>query len=167
MDFLDSFNSMIQPLFEICGFEYAPPESDAESSEYHACSFRVNGRSVRYRKGKITPTKVGQFITLWKRIGKNPIQPYDSRDDVDLLVVTVETKNRCGQFIFPKSALVKHGVFSVNGKGGKRALRVYSPWDKVESRQAQKTQNWQSDFFIEISKNKSLDVLKFKSLYSA
>lgn len=74
------------------------------------------------------------------------------------------TKN--GHFVFPKSALVKKGVFSVSGKGGKRALRVYPPWDKAESTQAAKTQCWQLEYFAEIPKSKSIDIQKFKTLYS-
>jgi hypothetical protein len=55
----------------------------------------------------------------------------------------------------------------MNCKGGKRAIRVYPPWDKAESRQAEKTQKWQLEYFVEIPKNRSIDVEKFRSLYSA
>lgn len=40
-----------------------------------------------------------------------------------------KTKSELGLFIFPKEALIKHGIFSVKSKGGKRAIRVYPPWD--------------------------------------
>ncbi len=167
MSFLDDFNILREHVFEVCGFKISRLEIENESSEYHACSFKIDKKSVRYRQAKITPTKTGQFVTLWKRVGKGPIQPYDSLDSIDLFVVTVETKHNFGQFVFPKAALVKQGVLSVNGKGGKRALRVYPPWDKTESKQAEKTQAWQSEFFAEISKNYRIDIQKFKSLYSA
>jgi hypothetical protein len=164
---LNSFIFFQQQIFDVCGFKFTDLKQDDESSEYHACSFKINNKAIRYRQAKITPTKTGQFVTFWKRTGKNPIQPYDSSDDVNLFVVTVQAKNHFGQFVFPKNALIKHGVLSVNGKGGKRALRVYPPWDKIESKQAQKTQNWQLDFFAEIPENQPINILKFKALYSA
>ena len=165
MDFFDHFKILSEQIFEVCGLQWSQVEVEAESSEYQAGRFKINNKTVLYRHAKITPTKNGQFVTLWKRIGKKPIQPYDSSDHIDLFVVTVKTKNNYGQFIFPKLVLIKQGVFSTNGKGGKRALRVYPPWDKTESKQAEKTQNWQLDFFVEIPKNKSIDVKKMRSLY--
>lgn len=95
------------------------------------------------------------------------IQPYDKSDNIDLVMVTVKTKSRMGQFVFPKKFLIKQGVFSVNGKGGKRAIRVYPPWDKAESKQAQNTQKWQLKFFAEIPKNKSIDINRFQELFLA
>lgn len=167
MDLLENFKIFNEQVFEVCGLKCSQPIPEIESSEYQACSFKINNKTVQYRHAKITPTKNGQFVTLWKRIGKRPIQPYDSSDNIDLFVVTVKTKNHFGQFIFPKSALIKQGVFSMNCKGGKRAIRVYPPWDKAESRQAEKTQKWQLEYFVEIPKNRSIDVEKFRSLYSA
>ncbi len=167
MDLLDNFKILNEQVFQVCGLKCSQPKPEIESSEYQACSFKINNKTVQYRHAKATPTKNGQFVTIWKRVAKKPIQPYDNSDNIDFIVVTVKTKNHFGQFVFPKSALIKQCVFSVNGKGGKRAIRVYPPWDKAESKQAEKTQNWQLDFFAEIPKNKIVDVERFKSLYSA
>ena len=167
MDFFDNFKILSEQVFEACGLNCSEPELEAENSEYQACSFKINNKIVQYRHAKITPTKNGQFVTIWKRKAKKPIQPYDDSDNIDLFVVTVKTKNNFGQFIFPKAVLIEQGVFSLNGKGGKRAIRVYPPWDKPESKQAEKTQKWQLDFFAEIPKSKSINVEKFKLLYSA
>lgn len=166
MDFSTIFSILREQVFEVCKFKVSEPQKEDESSEYHAHTFKINNKSVHYRHAKITPTKVGQFVTFWKRPPNKIIQPYDSSDDIDLLIVTVKEKNRFGQFVFPKSALIKQGVISVNEKGGKRAIRVYPPWDKTESKQASKTQSWQLNFFAEIPKNKSIDVQKFKLFYS-
>lgn len=166
MSFSEDFNILREQLFELCGFKYSKLEKEDESSEYQACRFKINNKSVLYRRAKITPTKIGQFVTIWKRIGKKPIQPYDRSDDIDLFVVTVKTKIYFGQFIFPKAILVKQGVLSIKGVGGKRALRVYPPWDKAKSKQAKKTQYWQLDFFTDLSKNKPINVQKLKLLYS-
>jgi len=165
MSFQEDFIFLREHVFEVCGFKYSQPETEDESNEYHAGSFKVQGKLVRYRQAKITPTKVGQFVTIWKRTAHGPIQPYDSSDRIDLFVVAVRSKNCFGQFVFPKTELIKQGVLSVKGKGGKRALRVYPPWDKAESKQAEKTQTWQLKFYVEIPKDNPLDTRKFKSLY--
>ena len=39
----------------------------AESTEYNACSYTVNGQKIIERTAKITPKKIGQFVTCWKR----------------------------------------------------------------------------------------------------
>lgn len=153
-------------IFEANGLEYTQANFEDESTEYHACSFSVEGRLIIYRLAKITPTKNGQFVTIWKRKNNGPIRPFDLSDEIDFVVVTVKTKSDTGIFIFPKAVLIKHKIFSVRGKGGKRAIRVYPPWDKAESKQAEKTQKWQLEFFLEIPHNKSIDVTRCKTLFS-
>jgi hypothetical protein len=37
---------------------------------------------------------------------------------------------------------------SKDGKGGKRAMRIYPPWDITDNRQAKKTQAWAVDVFF-------------------
>ncbi len=122
-----------------------------EGEEYGAVSFTLLNKKIQFRVSKITPTKNGQFVTLWKRIGKGPIMPYDLNDPIDLFIVSVRKEEQLGWFIFPKSVLQKKDVVSLNGAGGKRAIRVYPPWDKPESRQAEKTQNWQLPYFVSMS----------------
>src|SRR5471032_742405 len=103
--------------------EAALPEK--ESQEYGACSFTLNTHRIQFRVSKITPTKTGQFVTLWKRNGTGPILPYDMADPVDFFIVSVRNGQRLGQFIFPKEILRQKGYVSQNGIGGKRAMRVY------------------------------------------
>ena len=121
---------------------------EAESEEYGAFEFEINNQQVKFRVAKITPTKVGQFVTLWKRDGT--IFPYDIADPVDLFVVSVRDGKHFGQFVFPKNVLCEKGIVSKNGKGGKRGIRVYPPWDITTSSQAKKTQAWQTLYFFEI-----------------
>ena len=59
-------------LFDSCGFQCSTPETEAESADYNAHTFKVNDKSIVYREAKITPTKVGQFVTIWKRTEKVP-----------------------------------------------------------------------------------------------
>ncbi len=124
-----------------------------ESEEYGASEFTIKNRSVKFRVGKITPTKVGQFVTFWKRIGKGPILPYEFTDSFDFLVVIVRAENHFGQFVFPKTVLCEKGIISSNGKEGKRAMRIYPPWDKADNSQAKKTQAWQLQYFIKFSED--------------
>lgn len=124
-----------------------------ESADYGASEFTLINRSVKFRVGKITPTKVGQFVTFWKRLGKGPIMPYDFNDSFDFLVVSVRAENHFGQFVFPKAVLCEKGIISTSEKEGKRALRIYPPWSKANNTQAKKTQAWQLQYFIEFTEH--------------
>lgn len=152
-------------IYEPCQWQLSDFEQEKESREYKACRFRLNGLSVICRTAKITPTKTGQFVTLWKRSANGPIQPFEATDPVDLFVVNVRNGESMGQFVFTKQILINKGVLSSNGKEGKRALRVYPPWDIAESKQAQKTQVWQSDFFISLKPETLSDHEKAKKRY--
>ena len=145
-------------------FENALPEK--ESSEYDAYTFNLNNLKIVFRSAKVTPTKNGQFVTLWKRQGTGPIMPFDATDNIDLVVVSTKAEKHFGQFVFPKSVLLKKGVFTTHCKDGKRAMRVYPPWDTAENPQAKKTQKWQLDYFLEIDKTKPLDELQVNKLYN-
>ncbi|PFY15224.1 MepB domain containing protein [Bacillus toyonensis] len=147
-------------------FECSQPQIEAQNAEYGAYVFNLNALSIRFRVAKITPTKVGQFVTLWERSGDGPIQPYDISDSVDLFVISTREGNNFGQFVFPKAVLCNQDIVSNKGKGGKRAIRVYPPWDKTTSRQAQKTQAWQLEYFLEILGNKPIDCDRAQMLYS-
>jgi hypothetical protein len=144
-------------LFDNCNFEITQPILEAESSEYGACTFVLNNLNIRYRTAKITPTKTGQFVTLWKRINQGPIQPFNSTDPIDLFIVSTRKDNNFGLFIFPKSILITKEIVT-DKKEGKRAIRVYPPWDITTSKQAQKTQKWQLDYFLEIQENNLFDI---------
>ncbi len=152
-------------VFNPCRFECSQPLLEAQNAEYGAYVFQLNALSVRFRVAKITPTKVGQFVTLWERIGDGPIQPYDLSDPVDLFVISTRKGNRFGQFVFPKAELCNHDIVSKQGKGGKRAIRIYPPWDTPTSRQAQKTQDWQLDYFLETPVNSPIDCVRARMLY--
>ena len=99
------------------------------------------------RDGKITLKKRGFFATVWKRGNDGKTHPYDSSDPYDKLIISVESSQRLGKFIFPKNILIKHGIFSNKGNGGKRGFRLYPPWEKDLNKQATKTQEWQVEFF--------------------
>jgi hypothetical protein len=161
-DLLDAKKYIYNPF----KFQCSQPIMEKESIEYGAYSFELNGFFIRFRVAKTTPTKIGQFVTLWKRIGNGPIQPYDISDPVDFFVVSVRKDNHFGQFIFSKAVLCKQNILSMHGKGGKRAIRVYPPWDQTLNRQAQKTQKWQMECFLDLSPDKEIDHARAQMLYS-
>ncbi|WP_215409313.1 MepB family protein [Janthinobacterium sp. JC611] len=125
------------------------PVPEAESADYGACRADLHGKRLVLRVAKTTPTKIGQFVTVWKRPHPDAdIAPLDEADPVDAVIIAVSDGARHGLFIFPRSVLIERGVMSRAGQGGKRALRVYAPWCAPESIQAQSTQRWQGAWFV-------------------
>jgi hypothetical protein len=141
-------------------------EEELESKEYSASSFLLNACRVKFRQAKITPTKVGLFVVLWKRNAEGVTQAYESTDDVDFVIIGVRKGVLYGQFIFPKTVLIQQGILSQGGKGGKRGFRVYPPWEKELNVQAKKTQLWQVSYFIELSGEVASDITKWKELFA-
>lgn len=156
----------INVIYKQSEFNFSEPLKEEESDAYGAYFFNLNLQQVRFRVAKTTPTKVGQFVTLWKRLGDAPIQPFDISDNIDYFIVSVRYRDNFGQFVFPKLTLLQHGILSKNGIGGKRAIRVYPPWDTATSRQANDTQIWQLKYFLDIPKNGSIDFHRVKILYN-
>lgn len=144
-------------IYRSMGLTYSKLMLESESQDYGACSFEMNNKIIKFRVAKITPTKTGQFVTFWKRIGNGPIVPYDSADRFDFLVVSVQSGKNWGQFVFPKSVLLKQGLLSKDGNGGKRAMRIYPPWDLAGNQQAKKTQAWQKAYFFSIQPTLDVD----------
>jgi len=151
-------------LYDTCDLKIKDFNSELESLEYYAHVYYVKSKSVRFRIAKKTPKKVGWFVTLWKRVGET-IAPYDASDSIDIVASTILDRKKIGQFIFPKEILLQKKILSVNNKGGKRAIRVYSPWDKVVSLQAIKSQKWQEKYFVNLDLKNIHDIEKVKKLY--
>lgn len=127
-------------------------EAEAESTQYGACRFALEGLSIVFRTGKITPAKAGQFVTLWKRPAAGAdIAPLDAADDVHLVVIDVAEGTQRGQFIFDRRVLIDRGVMSRDGRGGKRALRIYPPWCTPTAKEAIRTQQWQLRCFLSMT----------------
>jgi hypothetical protein len=132
-------------------------EIEVESKEYDACRFTFNGFNMISRSAKITPKKLGQFVTFWKRSGNGPIEPFEESDDIDFFVVNIRFEEKFGQFVFPKAVLIKRGIISTLKKEGKRAFRVYPSWDVVKSKQAMQSQKLQLEYFREIEGDTDLE----------
>lgn len=169
----NSFSKRVHPdlllaeklIYKPCGFVLENLKIEEESADYGAAEFSIHNHSIRFRVGKSTPTKVGQFVTFWKRIGKGPILPYDFNDSFDFLVLSARAENHFGQFVFPKAVLCEKGIISSSEKEGKRAMRIYPSWDKADNFQAKKTQAWQLHYFINFTEH-NFDFARMRDLYS-
>ncbi len=137
-------------IYNTCGLVYEFLAHSLESKDYGACVFKLDSFIIHFRIAKITPTKVGQFVTLWKRSAAGLIIPYDTSDPFDFIIVSVRNNKNSGLFIFPKKILYEKKIISRDCKGGKRAMRLYAPWDVVQNQQAAHAQKWQCKFFVEL-----------------
>lgn len=164
--FHEDLKHVKENIYDRCGMVCSNPLVHSESTAYAACSFELNHKKIQHRCSKITPTKTGQFVTIWKRNSEGVTEPFDISDGIDFMIITSRQDDQLGQFIFPVSVLIEKGIVSKNGKGGKRGIRVYPPWDKPESKQALATQRWQSDFFIYASKDDPSNPDRIKQLFN-
>src|SRR6187402_1695936 len=102
---LDAKKNVFDPL----GFELKNVSKETESEEYSAHTFELDHRKIIFRNAKITPKKVGQFVTLWKRNPNGITQPFELSDNFDFAIINVNFQNHYGQFVFPKAALAEQG----------------------------------------------------------
>jgi hypothetical protein len=153
-------------VYDKCGLDLTDLKLNPESAEYGACSFRLNEHTVEYRVSKITPTKTGQFVTIWKRNKNGITEPLDLSDDLDFIIITSKCGDNLGQFIFPKSVLASKGIITQNNKLGKRGIRVYPPWDIATNKQARTTQSWQINYFFAIKSDNTTDLSLAKKLFT-
>lgn len=152
-------------VYDKCGLDVTAVKAATESTEYAACSCSIGGMPILHRSAKITPKKIGQFVTLWKRNSKGITEPFSCSDAFYYIIISAKSGDNFGQFIFPKSVLLEKGMVSGNGKEGKRGIRVYPPWDKPTSKQAEKTQQWQIQYFLEIKEDQTTDLERAKRLF--
>lgn len=165
--FHDDLKIAKEMVYDQCCFEITNPKLNTESIEYGACSFELDSKKIQHRVSKITPTKNGQFVTLWKRNNNAITEPFDCSDEIDFIIITARSSDNLGQFIFPKSVLADKGIITQNGKSGKRGIRVYPPWDNPKSKQAEKTQSWQINYFLTLKTDGSTDLGLAKKLLAA
>ena len=78
-------------------------------------------------------------------------------------IVHVMDDSQVGQFIFPKHVLFHKGILRNHASKGKMAFRVYPTWEKDLNRVAHKTQEWQKQYFIDMSQ--TIDVPSIKRAY--
>ena len=150
-------------IYDKLSLNFSKVKNELEGTEYDACQFHLNEMKIISRSSKITPKKIGQFVTFWKRNQNGETEPYSENEIFDFYVINTKSGDRFGQFVFPKSELINKSYISSEKKEGKRGFRVYPIWDKTKSKQAEKTQKWQLNYFFEI--NETTDLKKVSELY--
>jgi len=160
---MDLLNFRLASLYDQCGMIVSDLVIDIEGKEYLAFSYLLDGKRCISRQSKITPKKIGQFVTCWKRNAEGITAPYDIRDNIDLYLINYSNNGYHGLFVFPRYVLLDKNIMSSNEKSGKRGFRVYAPYDHPVSKQAIKTKAWMSDYFIEF--NEVLDISDFINLH--
>ncbi|RWS44460.1 mep operon protein MepB [Bacillus mycoides] len=140
-------------------------KEEKQNSEYAGGIFQLNNRSIRFRVSKITPNKIGQFVSFWEKNASMSNQAFSYDLAPNLLVITCIADNKLGQFIFPKEILLKEKILKTQNQKGKMAMRVYPMWDKPVSNQAKKSQLWQLHYFVDLSDAENVATDKLLNLY--
>lgn len=159
----DEIQILQQAVFKPLGLSLNALEGDQEAEEYSGYNFRLNAMAVKYRKAKITPKKVGQFVTLWKRGADGQTQPFQLDDPFDCYIIAVRQDDQLGVFIFPKAVLAEKQILSSAQKEGKRGFRLYPAWDTPTNRQALTSQKWQCEYFYDLTNSKELPMEKISA----
>lgn len=154
-------------IFKSLNYHLTEIHPDKEADEYFGFDFKINDIKIKFRKSKLTPKKIGQFVTFWKRDQNNKTVPFDVDDDFDFYLILMEENANAGFFIFPKSILEKEDLISSQLKAGKRGFRIYSDWHFPTSKQAEKTKLWQTRYFINFSDAESSILEKFETILNS
>ncbi|MDW5287491.1 MepB family protein [Formosa sp. PL04] len=147
-------------IYKPCSLIISGFVSESEGSAYEACQFTLNDKYIICRTAKITPKKVGQFVTFWNRNKNDVTQPFCEDDAFDFYVINVCKDELLGQFVIPKAAGISHGLVTTSTKEGKRGFRVYPPWDVASSSQAKRTQVWQLKYFVSLKDPIDFELVK-------
>ena len=137
----------------------AEVDNEIDNADYGAAVARIGSLRLRFRVARVTPRKVGLFVAVWRRSPTGSTEPFPA-DDADHLVILTREGQHTGQFVFPRSALQRHGIVSVAEHGGKRGFRVYPPWSRTDNAQAIRTQAWQGAFFLDTGNGVDLERLR-------
>lgn len=54
-------------IFSEFNLELMHTQKEMYNKDYDGHSFELSNKSIRYRKSKITPSKVGQFVSFWTK----------------------------------------------------------------------------------------------------
>lgn len=145
-------------LFKSLKLEIKSCIPDKESKAYTAFSIQLNSLNTIFRTAKITPKKIGQFVTIWKRNAFGITAPFSVTDPIDFFLIYTEEEGKSGLFIFPKMVLFHHKIVADATRDGKRGIRVYPSWVIPTNKQALKSQEWQTKYFLNLSPDQTIDL---------
>lgn len=163
---IDDLKRIEDLIFKVKGHKIKNLTKDKESEEYFGYDFQIDSLNIKFRISKITPKKVGQFVTLWKRNAENQIEPFRSDAIFDFYIVVAKQKDKFGFFLFPENVLSQKQILTTNQKKGKLGFRVYPNWTKTQTNQAKNTQLWQTEYFVDLTNNNLSEIEKCKSIFN-
>ncbi|MGL5853270.1 MAG: MepB family protein [Phycicoccus sp.] len=123
-----------------------------EQGGYESGLATIGGERWRVRTARVTPTKPGAFVAVWRRAGDGGTEPFPADDATHGLLVFVEDGIlRRGVFRFTAAHLRELGIVRSESHPGKRGFRLYPDWCSGLSRQAASTQAVQAPAFTRLS----------------
>lgn len=133
------------------GVEISDAVAEEQGSDYESGVVEIGGGSWRIRTARVTPTKLGAFVAVWRRAPGGSTEPFSSADECDGLLVFVKDGARFGAFAFTREHLVNLGIVQSSRHPGKRGFRVYPSWCESLNAQATRTQRAQAGAFADLS----------------
>ncbi len=114
--------------------------------------FLSSEKKICIRLSHTTPTKLGQFVTLYKRYAGKIIPLNIS--DIEYLIIVYTEPNLHGMFIMNQQMLllqniISHKQIDINREYGKLSFRIYHPSCMLNSKQAITSQKWQQSTFYD------------------
>ncbi|GED99555.1 metallopeptidase [Gordonia spumicola] len=116
---------------------------DATNLDYDGRIAQIGDQRWRVRTARVTPTKPGAFVAVWRRDVDGGTEPFDSADVAGLLVFV-----EGGVFRFTAEHLADMGITSSDRHPGKRGFRVYQPDLVGLNPRAARTQRAQASAFV-------------------
>ncbi|GAC79081.1 hypothetical protein SAMN04488550_3857 [Gordonia malaquae] len=121
---------------------------DTSNIDYAGRIARVGREVWRVRTARITPTKPGAFVAVWRRAADGGTEPFPSDEPITGLLVFVEDGDHEGVFAFTLNDLERLKITASPTSPGKRGFRVYPEWVDGLNPQATRTQRAQAAAFI-------------------
>lgn len=135
-------------------YRYKEPQME----KYEGFYFKMFDISFRNRLAKKTPVRKGYSVSLYERDENDKKQAFDMDSSSDITLINIVDGMHQGQFLFPKTVLLKHGILRKSGVKGKMTLRVYPSWETGLNAAALKELEWQTDYFVDLSNDQEADM---------
>lgn len=136
-----AFEWYARRMLDSCGSTWSVRPVE-QNSNYESGIAQIDGVEWHTRTARITPTKPGAFVAIWRRSSTGETAPFTADDGRGLLVFVLDQGKR-GFFRFSAEHLADLGVTASASRLGKRGFRVYPPWCVDLNRQAIRTQSLQ------------------------
>ena len=126
-------------------------QAEEQNSDYESGVALIGTEQWRIRTARITPTKPGAFVAVWKRGEGGSTRPFTSNEALSGLLVFAEEEERFGVFRFTAMHLLSLGYITSASHPGKRGFRVYPSWSSELNPQASRAKRAQAPAFTELS----------------